>query len=177
MKQIPLTQGKFALVDDEDYDSLMKFKWQAKFRNNNWYACHSYAIGKKTTTIPMHRMLLKPEKGKIVDHKDHNGLNNQRYNIRICTYSQNAKNKSSHGSSKYLGVHHDKGKKSWINKDGSKTVKYYPIYKAMIHDGKKSMFLGVFPDTKEGEILAAKCYDNKAKEIHKEFANLNFKDE
>lgn len=177
MKEIPLTQGKFALVDDEDYEYLNQFKWHAKYRNNNWYAYHAKWIDGKSKSTSMHSMILKINgKEKICDHIDHNGLNNQKNNLRLATYSQNSKNRTASGGSAYLGVNLFKGRKIWINKDGSVTEKFYPRYRAFISDGIKNSLIGIFPFTTDGEIEAAKAYDAKAKEIHGEFANLNFKE-
>src|SRR5690349_13550488 len=112
MKIIPLTQGKVTLVDDADYEELSKFKWCAVKHNRNFYASRSqylgYVNGKmKTKSIFMHRLLLKPDKGFVVDHLDGDGLNNQRYNIRSVTHRTNIlafRRKPVGASSKYRGV-------------------------------------------------------------------------
>jgi hypothetical protein len=89
MKRIKLTQGKYALVDDEDFESLNKYKW---------YFHQGYAIRNtkmkfgKRTTIFMHRIITNCPKGKDVDHINMNGLNNQKYNMRVCKRSQNITN-------------------------------------------------------------------------------------
>lgn len=97
MKLIPLTQGKFALVDDDDFEYLNQFKWLAHLFGKNYYA----DSGSKGL---MHRFIMKAEKADIIDHKDRNSLNNQKTNLRKCTRSQNNANRKSAGINKYLGV-------------------------------------------------------------------------
>jgi hypothetical protein len=100
-KSIPLTQGKIAIVDDEDYDWLCQYKWHAIF-HDKWYA----ATGKKH--ILMHRILLGiTDKTIWGDHKDGDGLNNVRKNIRVTTPLQNGQNKKKFRTNKsgYRGVH------------------------------------------------------------------------
>lgn len=84
MKEIKLSQGKFAIVDDCDYDFLNKFKWSA-FRANQdgsrYYAHRKCMVRRKI--VMMHREILNAPQGMSVDHIDHNGLNNCRYNIRV----------------------------------------------------------------------------------------------
>lgn len=166
MKEIKLTKGKIALVDDEDYEYLNKFKWQAYKKYNNCYAGRALSRrlnNGKQKTIFMHREILSLEVGNIqADHIDHNGLNNQRSNLRVATPSQNTFNRRSHSgaSSKYKGVQHHKAK----YKD---TVYYY--WKAVIGINGKVFHIGVF----KSENDAALAYNQKAVELHGEFANLN----
>lgn len=152
MKLIPLSQGKFSQVDDEDFEWLNQWKWYAyKGINDVFYVARS--IGRKQ--IKMHRLILGltifEERG---DHIDHNGLNNQRINLRKCTHQENCKNrKSAKGSSsKYLGV------RLKINR-----------WNARITVLKKQKHLGYF----KTEIDAAKAYNEAAIKYHGEFANLN----
>jgi hypothetical protein len=93
MKEITLTHGKVALVDDEDFDFLNQFKWFAKESNNTYYAQRGVWNGENMTPQRMHRIIMKdiPD-GMFVDHIDGNGLNNQKSNLRIATKSQNAQN-------------------------------------------------------------------------------------
>ncbi len=165
MKQIPLTRGHFALVDDDDYDYLMQWKWHSFFNDhtNTYYAARRQDEDGKRKTIFMHKILLNSiGRQTFVDHKDHDTLNNQRSNLRLATYSQNSANrKSKNGaSSKYLGVYWHKYIGKW----------YCNIKKEGITGGKQ-MHIGYFDNEED----AAKAYDEKAKEFHKEFANLNFK--
>lgn len=160
MKQIPLTQGQFALVDDEDFEELNKFKWQANKSLHTYYAVRSFTISKnKRIDIKMHRQILGLTNGKIkCDHIDLNGLNNQRYNLREATHIQNMMNRKSkiNSTSQYKGVRWKKDSEKWV---------------AAIYAKGKQMHLGYFTD----EIEAAKAYDEMAKLHFGEFAWLNFK--
>lgn len=156
-KLIPLTQGKFAIVDDEDYDWLMQWRW---------HYCQGYARrtvhtpmikGKrKTSVILMHREILKPEDGFDVDHRDTNGLNNRRYNLRPATKAKNQGNRklTKGKSSQYKGVSWDKINKNWV---------------ANIMNNYKNHNIGRFHD----EVSAAKAYNKAALEYFGEFALLN----
>lgn len=103
MKTIPLTQGKIAIVDDEDYCRINQYKWFAHNTHGNlWYAerNQSYVNGKRSTTqIKMHRVILNLNDNLLVDHIDGNGLNNQKSNLRIVTMRQNQQNQ--HRISRY----------------------------------------------------------------------------
>ena len=94
MKEIPLTQGKVALVDDEDYERLSKFKWCAQKKGNVWYAMRNSLRGelKKRKMISMHRFLMNTPEGMDTDHWDGNGLNNRVSNLRIVTRRENLQN-------------------------------------------------------------------------------------
>lgn len=93
MREIPLTQGRVALVDDADYEWLMQWKWQAHKCKNLFYATRSVQVQNIAKEIRMHRVILQAPDGVLVDHEDSNGLNNQRYNLRCCTNSQNCCNR------------------------------------------------------------------------------------
>lgn len=155
MKTIQLTKGQFALVDDEDYDFLIQWKWCALKGTSSYYAVRSRSLKEGTKKfIFMHRSIMNSPEGLQVDHKDHDGLNNQRSNLRNCTRSQNHQNKRPQGVSKYLGVskHGDRG---WRAK-----IKYNGRYVELGHY--------------KSEELAARIYDREAKIHFGEFANLNF---
>lgn len=164
MKLIPLCptgnkhKGKyFAQVDDSDFEKIKHIKWQFRKTKTNIYAKH-FKLG------AMHRYILSISDSKIhVDHKDMNGLNNQRDNLRIANRSQNGANRKSTGkTSKYLGVY------LWIDKK-AKPGNERKFTVRIRHNGIQS-HLGRF----NSEIEAAKAYDEAAKKIHGEFANLNF---
>lgn len=164
MKQIPLTQGQFALVDDEDFEELNQFKWSAAKFKNKFYAVRTrlkredFFIKGKKVMIKMHRQILGLTDPKIYcDHRDRDSLNNQRHNLRSCDFIENSRNKSPEkgSSSKYKGVHWNKKNEKW---------------RSSIRINGKSKYLGSFYD----EIEAAKKYDEYAKIYHKEFAYLNF---
>jgi hypothetical protein len=156
MKEIPLTQGQVAFVDDDMFEYLNQFKWCAR---KNWRVFYARGwINKKC--VSMHRVILKLTDPNIkVDHIDCNGCNNQRTNLRICTTAQNCMNKRKdlNCTSPYKGVYIDKYRR--ISK-----------YKTLIWDDKNQHLLGYF----KNEIDAAKAYDKKALEFFGEFARLNF---
>jgi hypothetical protein len=153
-RPIPLTKGKFALVDSEDYYRLARYKWcSSTCGAKTFYAGRRLAGG----TINMHRLIMDAPSHLVVDHIDHNGLNNTKANLRLCTFAQNARNTRPNkgASSRYKGVSWKKSAKKWS---------------AMIRCNKKISHLGSF----ENEIAAAKAYDKKAAEFFGEFAYLNF---
>ena len=164
MKKIKLTQGQFAQVDDSDYPWLNVWKWHARRCKFTYYALRaSKRINGKQKVIHMHRLIMNTPDNEEVDHRDFNGLNCQRHNMRNCTHGQNMKNRKSRGRSRYLGVH---------ILDCTIKGKIYSYIVAQIYINGKNAHLGCF----KTEELAAKAYDEKAKEIHGEFANLNFKE-
>ena len=112
MKQISLTQGMYAIVDDADFEWLNQWKWHIQAGHNTYYAVRK-CNGKR---IRMHRLILGCTENEEVDHKNHNGLDNQRHNIRKCTHSQNMQNLPYRkgGSSKYKGVSWDKESRKWL---------------------------------------------------------------
>ena len=152
-RRIALTRGKFAIVDAEDYYQLSKFNWYAKPDGKTIYAGRT----DDRKAIIMHRVIMGAPDHLSVDHIDHNGLNNRRSNLRLCTKAQNSRNVFSYkgSTSKYKGV-------CWYKKGGK--------WSAKIKLNNKTYHLGHFED----EIAAAKAYDKKAVELHGEFACLNF---
>lgn len=154
MKRISLTKGKFALVDDEDYAVLNQYKWYAMKNWNTFYATRTLS----GITVSMHREVLGLQKGdgKVTDHIDHDGLNNQRSNLRVCTIQQNCMNqrKAKNKSSIYKGVCLDKQRNKW---------------RVEILFSNKYIYLGSF----DSEIKAAEAYDKKAKELFGDFAKTN----
>ncbi len=160
MKEIKLTgrhaDGKVAIVDDEDYEWLNQWKWQVRISKSGiYYAQRGKRRGKTIYRVSMHREILKlVDPAIITDHKDGNGLNNQRSNLRIATKSQNAANRTKKkGASKYLGVSKLSTGSLWqarIRKD----YKWY----------SKSF---------KTEIEAALAYNVMALGLHGEFAKLN----
>jgi hypothetical protein len=106
MKEIELSQGKVAIVDDEDYDKLIAMgKWYAKRDGQRWYATRNTENSKIVTrkTVRMHRIILDVTNGMEVDHINGNGLDNRKTNIRICTRRQNMWNRNVYRNS-YLGI-------------------------------------------------------------------------
>jgi hypothetical protein len=109
MKEIPLTQGKVALVDDEDFEWISQWKWCAGYNHKHWYAFRG-----RLPTVYMHREIMKTPIDMVTDHIDHNGLNNCKYNMKNCTVSQNSRNSvSRYGESKYKGVYWNKARSKW----------------------------------------------------------------
>jgi hypothetical protein len=163
MKEIKLTQGKVALVDDEDYESLNKHKWYAKIGKETFYAVRAiYGTGKQKN-ISMHRVIMGITDPKIpCDHRDNDGLNNQRNNLRVCSNNQNQANarKRKNTTSKYKGVSiHTR-----VIKD-----KTYNSWQARIIFNGKSYCLGYY----KAEEQAATAYNKKAIEFFGEFAKIN----
>ena len=143
MKRIKLTQGKFALVSDEDYEYLNQWKWFAHKGYTTFYAIrHSLTINKKRTLIYMHRVIAERMGIKNPDHIDRNGLNNQRNNLREATKSQQRANQNlrSNNTSGYKGVCWHKKAKKWV---------------AQIRVNKKYIYLGLFTNIKD----AARAYN------------------
>jgi len=160
-RRIPLTQGKYAIIDPEDFGRLNKHKWHAIKSKNTFYASRSIHLGKnKTKHIKMHREILDPPDHLFVDHINHHGYDNRKANLRTATHRQNSYNRINfrkHQSSKYKGVSFNRRKKKWI---------------AQIRYNSKHKFIGYFDDETE----AAKAYDKEAKKHQGEFAVLNFPD-
>jgi hypothetical protein len=114
LKQITLTQGKIALVDDDVYEVLGHLKWYAQKSYNIFYAVRHTSRKEGHKTIRLHHLVVgKPSKGFEVDHKDGNGLNNQRDNLRIATTRQNQQNRKQHSNGRLVGASWHKGKNKW----------------------------------------------------------------
>lgn len=164
MKLIPLTQGQCAMVDDEDFEYLNQWKWYTRRDQTRFYVTRMATIGvNERKNIHMHRVIMKLNDATLfVDHIDHNPLNNQKNNLRICTHKQNSCNmsKRKNTSSKYLGVQRAHFKRG----------KYIHSYwQAIIRINGENKRLGLFKE----ELDAALAYNKAAKERDNEFANLN----
>ncbi len=155
-KRIKLSYGKYAIVDAEDYDRLSQYKWCAVQKPRT---CYAKTFDLDGAILSMHRVVANAPKGLFVDHINHNGLDNRKSNLRLCTKKQNNRNLRPYGkTSRYKGVHWDKGS----NK-----------FRAKITYNGKSIHLGRFVNEDD----AAKAYDKKARELFGEFAYLNFPQE
>ncbi|HEY3768143.1 MAG TPA: AP2 domain-containing protein [Candidatus Angelobacter sp.] len=159
IRYIPLTQGKFAIVDASDYEWLSQWHWAAEYHtsDNKWRAKRNTTktIGQKLIqkTIYMHRQIINAPDGVQVDHVDGNPLNDQRGNLRLATHQQNMCNQGPHVNNAcgYKGVYREKGCNSW---------------RAEIKFNRRKFRLGSFPSPQE----AAKAYEQAARRLHGEFA-------
>lgn len=152
--EVHLTQGKVAMADIEDFEAISKFKW-CLCQNRPTAAC--YAVSKqKKLSIRMHRLILNCPPSKQVDHINGNGLDNRRFNLRICTNSQNHFNTKMYKNnpSGFKGVYFHKLMKKW---------------QAKIMKNGKEYRLGYF----KSAIEAAMAYDKKALKLHGQFAFCN----
>lgn len=158
MKEISLTRGQVTIVDDEDYEYLNQWKWTADFdlHTKSYYAIRkqrSTKLNQKQKFIRMHRLIMNAPKGKVVDHINHDTLDNRKENLRIVSIRQNMQNKKIKGISKYRGVHWDKKANKW---------------RASISINNKTKELGRFEGTLKGEREAAKAYERACRELGEE---------
>jgi hypothetical protein len=154
MKEIPLSKGLVALVDDCDFEWLNQWEWYASSgRLNSYYARRSL---KEHKSVLMHREIMGVVLGQFVDHRDHNTLNNCRYNLRYCDLFQNAHNASirKDSGSGFKGVGWHKNRHKW---------------QAHINTGGKIIYLGIYDTPEEG----ADAYDKAALQYFGEFALTN----
>ena len=158
MKEIPLTQGKVALVDDEDYEKLIKCKWWAAKDCCTYYAKATLQANNIKSTISMHRVVMGLGSGdsQKIDHRNNNGLDNRKSNLRLCSDGENARNRKPYigKSSPYKGVTWHKRIEKWQTRIG--------------FEGKQ-IHLGYF----EEEIEAAIAYNKAAFKHFKSFSYLN----
>jgi len=158
MKEIQLTQGKVALIDDEMFDRVSYFKWYATKHGRTFYAVTTISLGNgKEKKLSVHNLIIGCPI-RYTDHVDGDGLNNQKSNLRLATATQNQGNtvKQSGCTSKYKGVSWAKTRNKW---------------KASIEIKGRNNHLGVFdPDQ---EHMAAMAYDLAAIEYFGEFAKTN----
>ncbi len=157
MKEIHLNKGRVAIVDDEDFEWLSAWNWSSRVcKNGTIYACRWISVGGKEPHIHMHREIMKCPDGLLVDHKDRDGLNNRRENLRIATKSQNNANnagKRSHSTNAFKGV-----------------ARFRKKWRAVIRFQGVRKYLGYFKREED----AARAYDAKARELFGEFASTNF---
>lgn len=159
---IPLTQGKVAVVDFEDFEKIRGIKWHATQKRNRFYVARarSRKLGNPRISY-LHREIMLPGRGLEVDHIDGDGLNNRRANLRVVTHSQNIigwRQPKAGGSSIFRGVFWDSTREKWV---------------AKISVGGKDKHVGVFVS----ESAAAQARDAAAIKYFGEFALLNFPDQ
>lgn len=155
MQMVPVSD-KFAIVDDDDYELVMRYKWYLSGERGGPYAqTTAYVADGEQVTLRMHTLIMDDNN---IDHRDCNGLNNTRTNLRKATASQNMMNtrKQKGTASKFKGVHRQSGR-----------------WKAQIYEDGKNTFLGLF----NAEVDAAHAYDAAARKKSGEFARVNFPDE
>ena len=155
MKEIELTKGKKALVDDDWYQVLSKFEWHSHHTNGKWYAVRT--VGKKGRMVVfMHRYITMAPPERVVDHIDGDGLNNQESNLRAVRPKANYYNRAIQSNNKtgFKGVCWDKERKR---------------YMASISHDHKAINLGRFNTAEE----AAIAYNNAATRLYGDFARLN----
>jgi hypothetical protein len=157
VREIPLTQGYMALVDDEDYDRVSQFKWHARVQRHTVYVGRSVYSGGRHTVMYLHRFILDAPRGIEVDHTDGDGLNCRRSNLRLADRVLNNGNraKTVRGSSPYKGVSLNACSGTW---------------RAKIRFQGTNIGLGFFRDP----IDAARAYDAAARMYFGEFARVNF---
>ena len=149
-KLIPLTQGKFAIVDAEDYDHLMQWKWYVNKRRNISYAVRDIVVDGKKKSIWMHRLINDTPEHLLTDHINGEGLDNRKANLRSVTHQENMINcgRWKKGGSKYRGVSWHKSNKCWI---------------AQITVNCKNTWIGSY----KTELEAKTAYDVKRAEVRK----------
>lgn len=150
---LTLVIGSYTILySAEDEEIISPYRWSIRFAPGNYPYAAARIDGKQ---VPMHRHILKPPKDMLVDHKNHDTLDNRRGNIRPCTRQQNMWNrKRTCGSSKYKGVSFETSKGKW---------------RAEIYLNNERIYLGRY----KSEIDAAKVYNEHAAKLYGEFACLN----
>lgn len=158
MKKVGLSNEKnFTLVDDEFYHALITHKWHChNVKRKTYYARRSVMKNGVIKTIYMHHIILPPKDGYEIDHKNGNGLDNRRKNLRFVTRSQNHANigKTLGRSSKFKGVYKDKRINKWVSR---------------IKVNQKNIYLGSFKNEKD----AARVYNKYAVKFFGDFSKLN----
>lgn len=148
--------GHFILIDEEDYPIVSRFSWHIKPNRNTFYALTNVRIGGRQTQVSMHRLIMGLPSSEI-DHKNRNGLDNRKSNLRACTKKQNSYNRVRSNKFGFRGVYKPKNSSRYA----------IQIQK----DGKKYHKRG-FAAAEE----AARAYDLLNKELHGEFGIRNFED-
>lgn len=150
---VTLTKGHRCVIDAKDVSLVSSYSWYAEEKKTTVYAKTSYRDGEKYKSIFMHRLLLRPDDGKFCDHIDHDGLNNRRSNLRVCTIRENLANSRlrATSSSGYKGVYWEKDRGKW---------------RAQIGFNGKKIKLGRYDTPEE----AHKAYVKASQELYGEFS-------
>lgn len=151
-----INSNKSAIIDDEDFDLVSRYKWYEQKHPSTIYA----RTGGRKFRTSMHRLIMNAKKGQKVDHINHDGLDNRKENLRFTTATRNGQNRigKTYGSSLYKGVYWNKWARKW---------------RADITVNKKHVCLGYFTN----EVTAAVAYDVAAHQYFGEFAYLNFRED
>jgi hypothetical protein len=163
MRTIVLTKGKVAIVDAEDYATLRGFKWYALFRDGSWHAARTVKRNGEKRTVYMHRQIMGEPEGMLVDHRNRDGLDNRRENLRVCTKRQNAWNghrRIRNKTSRFKGVCRQCGRVGATGRP----------WRATITVAGRQKYLGWFKTQAD----AARAYDDAAVFHFGEFARTNF---
>lgn len=160
MAELLLTHGKKTMIDDADLPTVQGYKWRAFQHRGSWYAVANIRLADgRRSTLRLHRLLMDAPADVLIDHKDGDGLNNRRDNLRVASNGQNRANDKHrrNGQSGFKGVR--------CKASGS--------FQAQLTHEKVAHYLGTFERAED----AARAYDRAARQYHGAFANLNFPDE
>lgn len=158
--KITLSGGHFAIVDAADYDWLSQWNWSAHVdKGIRVYARRNTprVNGGNQGAVHMHRAIVDAPKGMVVDHINHNTLDNRRANLRLCTVAENSCNRlnTKNSTSRFLGVSWNTRAKKWV---------------AQLQTFRNNQYLGAFGNEED----AARAYDTAAVRVFGEYAKPNF---
>jgi hypothetical protein len=155
MKELPLSRGRAAIVDADDYERCARFKWTLPTTDGISYAVRTFWADGRSRTVPLHRFILGAPEGVMVHHTDADGLNNRRANLRLCTNNQNQAASRDRGRAKspFRGVYRE----GWL-------------WEAVVYHQGKRICGGAYlwPER------AALARDLLARKLHGDFAQPDF---
>lgn len=155
--KVPLSRGKVALIDPEDAARVLRHRWTASYGKAGWKAYFSHSINGKTHSVYLHQLVMGHRKGLMIDHRNGNGLDCRKRNLRFCTNSQNSQNRrrKKNNQTGYKGIFLIKETGMWVAE--------------IVVNGVRHR-LGRYRSSEE----AAHVYDDAARRLHGDFAALNF---